>query len=291
MDEDAFRRHRDELGADRSRGAAELARGALALAAASARKAPASDAADLVRELRARADALARARPSMAPIARLLGAWRDAIAGLAGATLGDARAHAAAAAEALIERSRAAGREAARHAAAAIGANRTVITHSLSSTVLELFALLKDSGVRAIVTESRPLLEGHALAARLSEWGIPATLITEAEIGLFVARADAAVVGADAVLADGSVINKAGTYLLALAAREAGVPFYVCAESFKWLPPDALPPALEEMDAAELGAPRWPRVEIANIYFDLTPARLVSAWFSEDGGKPREGRS
>ena len=54
----------------------------------------------------------------------------------------------------------------------------------MSSTVLEVFRQLKDRGLRVIATESRPLNEGHTLASRLSEWGIPATLCGLAAAGL-----------------------------------------------------------------------------------------------------------
>jgi len=44
------------------------------------------------------------------------------------------------------------------------------------------------------------------------------------------------VVGADTVASNGAVINKIGTSQMALAAREARVPFTVCAESYKFSP-------------------------------------------------------
>ena len=73
-----------------------------------------------------------------------------------------------------------------------------------------------------------------------------------------IARADAVLVGADALLADGTLVNKAGTYLLALAAKDQNVPFWVCAESFKCTntPADAF--ALEERSGSELGPPPVP---------------------------------
>ncbi len=157
------------------------------------------------------------------------------------------------------------------------------MTHSVSSTVLETCRLLKDRGLRMIVTESRPLEEGRRLVERLSAWNVPTTYITDAQMGLFVARADGVLVGADSLLADGSAINKVGTALLALAARECGVPFYVCCESFKRRDADDPPPELEEMSPAELNAPNWPGVTVRNVYFDITPARLMTAWISEDG--------
>ncbi len=74
-----------------------------------------------------------------------------------------------------------------------------------------------------------------------------------------------------------------GSYLLALAARDCGVPFYVCFESFKRTSRNAEEFELEEMDPAELSPPDLPGILVRNVYFDITPARLVTAWVDENG--------
>lgn len=262
-----------------------MARRCLAILADAARTLPAVDATDLREQLLVLADRLALARPSMTPIQNLLRRWRRELNSDARIEPALARRSAAERVEALIAASRRAVTECATHTARLLGPGRTVMTHSFSSTVVEVCRLLEDAGLRMIVTESRPLNEGGRLAERLSAWKVPAVYITDAQMGLFVARADAVLVGADSVLADGSVINKAGTGLLALAAREHRVPFYVCCESFKWRAAEEPPPELEEMAPAELGAPHWPGVTVRNVYFDLTPARLVSAWIDETGAR------
>lgn len=278
-----FNREIAEIRADRVRGASELARRCLSILAEAARALPAKDAATLRERLLHLAAELAKTRPSMAPVQNLLHRWREESSIDAGTDLAAARQLAAARATALIVASRRAVADCATHAARLLGAGRTIMTHSLSSTVLEVCRLLESDGLRAIITESRPLEEGRQLAERLSTWGVPTVYITDAQMGLFVARADAVLVGADSVLADGAVLNKAGTYLLALAARERGIPFYVCCESFKRCGTDASSPKLEEMASSELGVPNWPGVTVRNIYFDITPAALVSAWIDETG--------
>ena len=272
-----------EIRDDRTRGASELARRALELLAEAARTLPAVDAMELRVRLLALAAELSAARPSMAPIQNLLRRWREGLTPPANSNLAVARDLAAKRAEASIAVSRRAVTDCATHAARLLGPGRAVMTHSLSSTVIEVCRLLKDDGLRMIVTEARPLGEGRQLTERLSAWRVPTTYITDAQMGLFVAQADAVLVGADSVLVDGAVVNKAGTYPLALAARDWGVPFYVCCESFKWRGPDDPPPELEEMAPAELGTPDWPGVTVRNVYFDRTPARLVSAWIDETG--------
>jgi translation initiation factor 2B subunit (eIF-2B alpha/beta/delta family) len=137
---------------------------------------------------------------------------------------------------------------------------------------------------RVYVTEGRPRCEGRATAQALAAAGIPVTLLTDAEAGLFISECAAVVIGADSVLADGSVVNKTGSYLLALAARASRpqrVPFLALAEMLKIAP--AARPHLEEMDPAEVLPPDLPGVSARNIYFDRTPASLVSAIITERG--------
>ncbi len=283
MDETTFNQALELIKADRARGASELARECLSLIASIARETPASDVDALWSMLTQRVALLEQARPSMAPIHNLLARWRTAAEGNSWAGLATARTQMARSADELIEYSLRAVAETARQTAAHLGPDRTVLTHSLSSTVLSVFRGLRHQGLKVILTESRPLYEGHRLARQLADYEVPATLITEAQIGLFVAKADAVLVGADSLLPDGSVINKVGTYPLALVARDQGVPMYVCCESFKRRPPDMEVPPLEAMGSAELGAPALAGVAVRNIYFDVTPARLVSAWFDERG--------
>ncbi len=283
MGEARFQGRLDDVKADRRHGAGELARLSLQILSESAKTAEVGCGPALKQTLLKRADRLIQARPSMVAIGNLLGLFKERLGPAPDGNLAAFRAFAAAQANALIHESETAASQAAAHAAAALGERSVVFTHSLSSTVLYVFQDLKELGVRAIVTESRPLFEGHALAERLSKWAIPTTLITDAEIGLFTRQADAVLVGADAVLSDGSVLNKVGTYPLALAAFDHGIPFFVCAEGFKWAADDGEAGELEAMDPAELGAPALAHVTVRNVYFDRTPSRLITAYFNEKG--------
>ena len=285
MDDVHFNKALQAIKDDRSHGASELARRCLAIIAESARTAQACDEDQLNALLDQRLIALLASRPSMAPIMNLLSRWSGAVHtnGRMAPDLATLRETAAMEAENLAEASLSAVSMAAQQAVKLIGSNATLFTHSYSSTIVELFRQLRERNVHAIVTESRPLNEGCRLAKQLSEWQIATTLITDAQIGLFVPRSDAIVVGADSLLPDGSLVNKSGSQLMALAAHEHGIPFYVCCESFKrWTEPMGAP-ELESMDTAELGVPKLPFVEIENIYFDITPAHLISAWIDEQG--------
>lgn len=156
----------------------------------------------------------------------------------------------------------------------------TVMTYSYSSTVSELLSRLKPR--RAIISEGRPLGEGIRLARELRSAGIAVTFITEAQMALFVQEADAVVVGADTVLPEGDLINKIGTRLLALAARDAEVPFFSATETLKVAAPSApLPFAPEDGRTREITSVRW--LEVRNVYYEATPGRLVSGYITEEG--------
>jgi len=282
MNQHSFDLATESIRTDRQSGASELARKCLSIVAESAKSTPANDASELKQRLTQQAAQLIAIRPSMTPIENLLNHWCSTISQLAEIDVSVIRNQAAAAANDLIKMSQQAVQQCATLAAECIGPNKTLFTHSLSSTVTAVFKALSVQGTQTIITESRPLNEGHLLAKQLSEWHIPTTLITDAQMGLFITKADAVLVGADTLLADGSLINKAGTYPLALLAHEHGIPFYVCCESFKRRTAAMGVPELEVMNIDELQAPQLPGVTIQNIYFDITPAHLISTWFDEN---------
>ncbi|ASJ03085.1 translation initiation factor IF-2B subunit alpha [Thermococcus profundus] len=161
-----------------------------------------------------------------------------------------------------------------------IDENDVVITHSFSSAVLEILksAWRKGKRFRVILTESAPDYEGIALANELHSLGIPHEVITDAQLGLFAKNATLALVGADNVTKDGYVVNKAGTYPLALACHDSGVPFYVAAESFK------LHPELESKEVEIVERPYTRQGHrVRNFIFDVTPWRYVRGIITELG--------
>lgn len=161
-----------------------------------------------------------------------------------------------------------------------IDENEVVITHSFSSSVLEILKTAKRKGkrFRVILTESSPDYEGIFLARELEEHGIPFEIITDAQIGLFAKRATLALVGADTITRDGALINKAGTYLLALACHENGVPLYGAAEGFK------IHPELTS-DEVEIVERPYTRqgFRVRNYLFDVTPWKYIRGIITELG--------
>jgi methylthioribose-1-phosphate isomerase len=139
-----------------------------------------------------------------------------------------------------------------------------------------------------IVDETRPLLQGARLTCwELGQLGIEHRLACDGAAPFLISRgmADAVVVGADRVAANGDVANKIGTYSLALAAREAGIPFVVAAPE-STLDPDTPSGAaiqIEQRADAEVTVPAAPAgTRALNFAFDITPRALVTAIVTEE---------
>lgn len=146
----------------------------------------------------------------------------------------------------------------------------TVLTLSFSESVRAclLAAHGKRRIARVIVLESGPSFEGRSMAKVLAEDGMTATAVPD-ELG----RAKAAestyvLVGADAVLRDGSVVNRRGTRGIAQAAADIGRPVYIASESLKF---DT------RFDASTWHDPR------ETDLFEVTPSGLVTTVVTERG--------
>lgn len=151
--------------------------------------------------------------------------------------------------------------------------------------------------IRVLADETRPFLQGARLTAwELAKDNIPVTLITDGMAGHFMkaGRVDCVVVGADRIAANGDVANKIGTYMVAVAAHENNVPFYVAAplstidlalNSGDQIPIESRAPSEVTHFQGKQVAPAGVGVE--NPAFDVTPHRYVSAIIT-DAGVARE---
>lgn len=175
--------------------------------------------------------------------------------------------------------------EAARIAAQLVTAREPLVaTLSASDGVLAALRELASGGrkVRVLVAESRPRLEGRDAARALAGAGIETWLVADAALPLLVSQAHAVWLGADAVTEAG-VLNKIGSYTVALAAREHGVPVWAIAARRKLLPAATPALAIREMPGAELWESPPPGVRPRNVYFELVPAALLRGVVVEDG--------
>eukprot|EP00123_Amoebidium_parasiticum_P008309 comp18721_c0_seq1/m.20476 comp18721_c0_seq1/g.20476 ORF comp18721_c0_seq1/g.20476 comp18721_c0_seq1/m.20476 type:complete len:320 (-) comp18721_c0_seq1:405-1364(-) len=111
----------------------------------------------------------------------------------------------------------------------------TILTHARSRVVAQLLLKCAEKKqFQVYVTESRPDCSGYYIAEQLRAGGIPVTMVLDAAVGSVMEKVDLVVVGAEGIVENGGIINKIGTYNLALAAHAANKPFYAVAESFKF---------------------------------------------------------
>ncbi len=143
------------------------------------------------------------------------------------------------------------------------------------------------------VCETRPLLQGARLTAwELNKDNIPVTVITDSMAATFMRKKEinAVIVGADRITKNGDVINKIGTYSLAVLAKHHGIPFYVAAPSstldLKTSSGDQV--CIEERKREEIEFFNGKRVtpsgvSIRNPAFDVTGAAYISAIILDTG--------
>jgi methylthioribose-1-phosphate isomerase len=171
-------------------------------------------------------------------------------------------------------------------------------------TALAPIYLAHDEGLplHVWVDETRPRNQGAALTAyELGAHGVPHTIVADNAGGYYMqaGEVDLCIVGCDRVTANGDAANKIGTYLKALAAKDNAVPFYVALPSstIDWTLASGRDIAIEErspdellkmtgrlssggLATVEIAAPGSPA---ANPGFDVTPARLITAFITERG--------
>jgi methylthioribose-1-phosphate isomerase len=164
-----------------------------------------------------------------------------------------------------------------------------VLTHcNISGELVAVAQLSREmgKGISVIATETRPYLQGSRLTAwELTLAGISVALIPDCAVAQVMDRGEinAVVVGSDRCAQNGDVINKVGTYPLALMAKEYGIPFYALVQD-----PGGLARGedveIEERSADELLAFQGETLlaeggdKLAGRYpaFDVTPAALIT---------------
>lgn len=255
------------IAADREHGAAFLAGRAAEVFALAAARSQAATVPLFLEEMENVAGAVAAARPTMAPLAAAGARWLERLRRAGTANIGEVRAQAQAAAGALKAQMEEARRQAAAEAARVVRGARYILTTSYSATVAE--ALLEAHEAAAAGGELGVFIaaageHGERLAAALRREGVAAEVFAVEEVEARARAADLALVGADGLLPDGSVVNGVPTLALAQAAAAAGIPFYVVADSFKYAPGELI---------CEEG-------------FERVPAALVSGVISEKGVLP-----
>jgi methylthioribose-1-phosphate isomerase len=204
---------------------------------------------------------------------------------------------------AMLEEDRVVCRAIGKHGQELLADGDSVLTHCNAGglatvdygTALAVIYAAVDAGKRISVyaDETRPLLQGARLTAwELHRSGVPVTVITDsmAAVVMREGRVSCVITGADRVAANGDAANKIGTYGLAILAREHKLPFYVAAplSTFDLSLPNGDGIPIEERNGDEVrnfrGVQTVPAgVAVYNPAFDVTPARLITAFITEEG--------
>ena len=181
--------------------------------------------------------------------------------------------------------------EGAARQAARLVAERRVLTLSGSGTVMAALRAAAPSPVAVAVAESRPGGEGASVAEALGRRGLPVTLLPDSALCALLTerRFDLVLVGADSLLPSGAIVNKVGSCGAALAARQAGIPFYVASATDKiQLNNDVQLPQGDPKELYNGGGP----IETFVPIFEVVPAGLVTSVLTERGVlKPEDLRS
>jgi methylthioribose-1-phosphate isomerase len=152
-------------------------------------------------------------------------------------------------------------------------------------------AIEAGKNVKVIACETRPRLQGAKLTCyELMRDSIPVTLISDTMVGYVMSQGmvDKVVVGADRIVRD-AVLNKIGTYNVAVLAFEHGIPFYVAAPMSTMDPSrsseDAVIEERSPQEVTNIGCERIAPegVRVLNPAFDITPLEYVDAVITEEG--------
>ena len=173
--------------------------------------------------------------------------------------------------------------------------NSTIMTHCNSSAAISVIKTAFEEGkeIDVIATESRPRYQGHLTAKQLAAYGINVTLIVDSAVRYFMKEVDYVIVGADTITVNGALINKIGTSQIALAAKEARVPFMVAAETYKFSPKTLFGElvVIEERSGDEVASEEFlsnPKIRVRNPAFDVTPRDYIDLIITEIGAIPPE---
>jgi ribose 1,5-bisphosphate isomerase len=166
--------------------------------------------------------------------------------------------------------------------------NSIIFTHCHSSSVIDALIYAKNHGKRFSVlnTETRPLLQGRKTARELAKRGINVVTMVDSAARLEIKRADTMIIGCDAILSDGSVVNKIGSGMFAEIAHNARKKVYIITDSWKFSPK---PVKIEERNFAEIWKTHLKHLKIKNPAFEKVDAKYITSIISELGIlKPKE---
>jgi ribose 1,5-bisphosphate isomerase len=273
------------------RGAGRIARAAVKGLLLTAKASKAKDSAAFISEMDSAASFLLRTRCTAVSLANGIRYVMKRVLEAKASSVDELKVAAVEAANQFIENSKKAILKIGEIGSKRIRDGDTILTHCNSETAISIIktAWMQGKSFRVYVTETRPLFQGRITMKILNAVGIPVTLIIDSAVRHFMNEVDKVIVGADAVAANGAVVNKIGTSLIALAAHEARTLFFVAAETYKFSPETMVGElvSIERRDSSEIISPRklkeMKNVIIENPAFDVTPAEYIDLIITEKG--------
>lgn len=167
-----------------------------------------------------------------------------------------------------------------------VGEDDVVYTHCHSSSVTSVLRkVAEEKEFRARVTETRPLYQGRETARELAETGVPVRFYVDSGARIALREADVMMIGADAVLNNGKVINKIGSEMFSEIAGGYDVPVYVVTNSWKYDPMSSFgyETEIERRAAEEVWSQPPEGVDVVNYAFERIAPGKVDGIISELG--------
>jgi len=289
----------DDIRSMRIRGAGLIARSAVEALQIVAQESKANDVESFVNELTDAAKTLLQTRPTAVSLPNGIRyvMHRVNVARNRAGSIEEIRAIATGAAEEFVENAKTAVQRISEIGARRIRDGDVLLTHCNSSAAIEIMktAWMEGRKFKVLVTETRPRFQGHITARELAKAGIPVTLILDDAVRYFMQLVDKVIVGADAITANGALVNKIGTSVVALAAHEARVRVFVAAETYKFSPETMIGElvTIEDRDPSEMISDeqrkRIGSIKVLNPSFDVTPAEYIDLIITERGIIPPLG--
>ncbi|GAB1297228.1 Translation initiation factor eIF-2B subunit delta [Apodemus speciosus] len=188
-----------------------------------------------------------------------------------------------------------------RFASKKISDGDVILVYGCSSLVSRILqeAWVEGRRFRVVVVDSRPRLEGRHMLHSLVRAGIPTSYLLIPAASYVLPEVSKVLLGAHALLANGSVMSRVGTAQLALVARAHNVPVLVCCETYKFcerVQTDAFvsnelddPDDLQCKRGDQVALANWqnhPSLRLLNLVYDVTPPELVDLVITELGMIP-----
>lgn len=160
---------------------------------------------------------------------------------------------------------------------------KVLLLHGYSRVVNEccLHAAEQGNFFSVVVTEGRPDFAGFKTAKELSRAGIPVTVILDSAVGYYMEKVDLVLLGAEGVVENGGIINKIGSYQIAIVAKAFKRPVYVAAESYKFA--RMFPLNQDDVTEGKMNINKEPSIVVEYPNLDFTPPESITLLFTDLG--------